>query len=174
MEALKINGHFIAMTPVNNQMGHGFYQFSPELFYRIFSQENGFQILKMIICAQTDGNESVKWYEVIDPEIVKERVMIVNNFPTSIMFIAKKTHDAPIFKNIPQQSDYTTAWLANENIKSGKKPEGVSTGKHLYRKILPKKIRVLFHNLYDLFTKERQQIADLGYVDPNYFKEIKL
>jgi hypothetical protein len=31
-----------AVTPANNQMGHGFYQFSPELFFRVFSQENGY------------------------------------------------------------------------------------------------------------------------------------
>src|ERR1700722_12035313 len=33
MQALSIGGHFIAVTPANNLMGHGFYQFSPELFF---------------------------------------------------------------------------------------------------------------------------------------------
>ena len=133
MEALKIDGHFIAITPVNNQMGHGFYQFSPELFYRVFSEENGFKILKMIICASTDGPELMKWYEVADPKAVKERVMLVNNFPTDLLFIAKKTHDAAIFNHTPQQSDYVSTWLVSDTIKSGKKPEGVSTLKHVYK-----------------------------------------
>ena len=43
MEMLKVGGHFFAHTMANNFMGHGFYQFSPELFYRVFSPENGFR-----------------------------------------------------------------------------------------------------------------------------------
>jgi hypothetical protein len=35
MKMAKIGGHFAARTPANNQCGHGFYQFSPGLFYRI-------------------------------------------------------------------------------------------------------------------------------------------
>src|SRR4029079_542898 len=31
MQMLSVGGHFIGISPVNNQMGHGFYQFSPEL-----------------------------------------------------------------------------------------------------------------------------------------------
>ena len=42
MEMLQEGGHFIGITPANNLMGHGFYQFSPELYFRIFSKENGF------------------------------------------------------------------------------------------------------------------------------------
>ena len=174
MEALKINGCFITMTPVNNQMGHGFYQFSPELFYRVFSEENGFQILKMIICAHTDGPDFVKWYEVLDPKDVKERIMLVNNFPTDLVFIAKKTHEAAIFYHTPQQSDYVSTWLASDSIKSGKKPEGVSTIKHVYKKFVPKKLKIFLRNAYDLFTKEKQEVVDLGVVDPKHFKEFKL
>ena len=174
MEALKVNGHFVAMTPVNNQMGHGFYQFSPELFYRVFSEENGFQILKMIICGNTDGPELMKWYEVVDPKAVKERVMLVNNFPTDLVFIAKKTHEAAIFNHTPQQSDYVSTWLASDSIKSGKKPEGVSTIKHVYKKLVPKKLKIFLRNAYDLLTKEKQEVGDLGLVDPKHFKELKL
>jgi hypothetical protein len=28
-------------------MGHGFYQFGPELYYRAFSEENGFQVERL-------------------------------------------------------------------------------------------------------------------------------
>jgi SAM-dependent methyltransferase len=36
MDALKTGGHFIGITPANNLMGHGFYQFSPELYFVFF------------------------------------------------------------------------------------------------------------------------------------------
>ena len=42
MEMLSLGGHFLGITPANNFCGHGFYQFSPELYFRIFSEENGF------------------------------------------------------------------------------------------------------------------------------------
>jgi hypothetical protein len=41
MEMVCVSGHF---NVANNYMGHGFWQFGPELIYRIFSRENGFQI----------------------------------------------------------------------------------------------------------------------------------
>jgi hypothetical protein len=43
----KIGGRVIMITPANNCLGHGFYQFSPELLYRVFSDENGFSVDKM-------------------------------------------------------------------------------------------------------------------------------
>ena len=36
MAMIRMGGHFVNFSPANNFMGHGFYQFSPELFYRIF------------------------------------------------------------------------------------------------------------------------------------------
>src|SRR6476646_5772715 len=49
MEMLRTGGHYIAITPVNNLMGHGFYQFSPELYYAVFAADNGFAIKKIVI-----------------------------------------------------------------------------------------------------------------------------
>jgi 2-polyprenyl-3-methyl-5-hydroxy-6-metoxy-1,4-benzoquinol methylase len=44
MKMVKVNGSIFIFTTANNFLGHGFYQFSPELFCRIFSPENGFEI----------------------------------------------------------------------------------------------------------------------------------
>jgi len=44
MEMVKVGGHFIQVNVANNFMGHGFWQWSPELIYRAFSPENGFNI----------------------------------------------------------------------------------------------------------------------------------
>ena len=41
MEMTKLGGHFIATPPCNNDMGHGFYQISPELYFAAMSEENG-------------------------------------------------------------------------------------------------------------------------------------
>ena len=44
MDMVKVGGHLVIFFPMNNFCGHGFYQFSPELFFRTLSPENGFVI----------------------------------------------------------------------------------------------------------------------------------
>src|SRR2546426_934602 len=36
LELVGTGGHFITIAPAHNMMGHGFYQISPELFFRVF------------------------------------------------------------------------------------------------------------------------------------------
>ena len=85
MEMVKVNGYYIGMTIGNNFMGHGFYQFSPELFFSIFTRENGYELAKMIIF---ETSPNLQWYSVEDPNELKERVTLVNRVPVFIMIIA--------------------------------------------------------------------------------------
>jgi SAM-dependent methyltransferase len=112
MQAVALGGHFIGITPSNNLMGHGFYQFSPELFFRVFTPANGFRIVKTIIYEYPW--KSV-WYEVVDPEQVKRRVELTNSRPAYLIVWAKKTESMPIFQQPPQQSDYLTMWQRSAN-----------------------------------------------------------
>lgn len=107
MEMLKVGGHYLALTPTNNYSGHGFYQFSPELFYQTFVPENGFEIVKVYLLEEAAKR---RWYEVMDPNKAKERVVVINDDPTLLLLIAKKIADADIFANPPQQSDYLAMW----------------------------------------------------------------
>lgn len=107
MEMVRVGGHFLSITPANNHLGHGFYQFSPELLYRIFTPKNGFEMVQMMIFEETLNCE---WYEVADPDAVKERVILVNDEPSMLLIIAEKTSEADIFSTPPQQSDYSAMW----------------------------------------------------------------
>jgi SAM-dependent methyltransferase len=112
---LKTGGTFISINGSNNFMGHGFYQFSPELFYRVFSPENGFTVESMVV---TEVNDDAVWYEVTDPAIVKRRVQLVNNARTYLMMRARKVESVELFKTPPQQSDYHDAsWKDSESAK---------------------------------------------------------
>jgi len=55
MQMLDVGGHFFVHTMANNFMGHGFYQFSPELFYRVLSPENGFRMRRVVVFEQRIG-----------------------------------------------------------------------------------------------------------------------
>ena len=48
MEMVRIGGHYVGIVPANNWMGHGFYQFSPELYCGIFTRENGFELVSLV------------------------------------------------------------------------------------------------------------------------------
>lgn len=38
MNLVKTGGHLLLFSPSNNMCGHGFYQFSPELFFRVLAK----------------------------------------------------------------------------------------------------------------------------------------
>ena len=109
MEMVRPGGYFLSVTMANNFNGHGFYQFSPELFFRIFSPENGYIIDSIIICT---GNT---WYLVRDPNEMKSRVEFHNTVGTYLIVLAKKTATADIFAQSPFQSDYAQQWKTSDN-----------------------------------------------------------
>jgi hypothetical protein len=107
MEMLSLGGHYLAITPANNFLGHGFYQFSPELYFRVFSQENGFDSPRVFIYEDV---APFRWFEVRDPEAARSRVELRNYRETYLMVIARRAKIVNLFERFPQQSDYVTAW----------------------------------------------------------------
>jgi len=107
MRMLRVGGHFIGVTPTNNFMGHGLYQFSPELFYIVFSPENGFCVERMILF---ESEHEADWYEVADPHQRDTRVQLVNYRPTFLYVQARKQSAAPVLEVSPQQCDYVASW----------------------------------------------------------------
>ena len=114
MEMVAVGGHLVIITGGNNFLGHGFYQFSPELFYRALSAENGFEV-KRLVAAEVGG----RWFEVADPQTVKSRVELINDQPTYLMVLAQKLASVPLFVNAPQQSDYVEMWQGDEENQPG-------------------------------------------------------
>ena len=57
----KINGHIIHCLPANNNCGHGFWQFSPELFFNIYDKKNGFDETEIFLINLFDKKN---WYKI--------------------------------------------------------------------------------------------------------------
>jgi SAM-dependent methyltransferase len=111
MELLRPGGRLFIHTCANNLCGHGFYQFSPELFYRALSPENGFEVERMIIHRVGPyGN----WYEVSDPNAIRSRVELITFTPMHMLVQAKRVAVKEIFRSIPQQSDYVVKWQTTD------------------------------------------------------------
>ena len=107
LEMVRVGGHFLAISPTNNFMGHGFYQFSPELFFSVLSPDNGYELVGMM--ALEDRPRS-QWYTVMAPTAVKSRVTLINKRPTHLLVIAKRVRAISPFESMPQQSDYVSVW----------------------------------------------------------------
>jgi hypothetical protein len=107
MEMVRVGGHFTQVNVANNFMGHGFWQFSPELIYRAFSPENGFRVEAVLLHEVVPQGA---WYAVQSPDEVRHRVELCNNAPTYILTIAKRIALKEIFAKAPQQSDYAAVW----------------------------------------------------------------
>lgn len=105
MRMVRPGGRFVSVTIPNNWCGHGFYQFSPELFFRVFSADNGFSIQEMYV-AELDGAA----YAVKDPATVGGRVELCNTRPVYLLVHARREAVREIFARTPQQSDYVAEW----------------------------------------------------------------
>jgi hypothetical protein len=107
MEMVRVGGRLFLHTVVNNFCGHGFYQFSPELFYTALSEENGFAVETMVLHRAGPGS---RWYAVSNPKVIRSRVELVGCVPMMLLVQARRHHAVPVFARTPQQSDYTVRW----------------------------------------------------------------
>lgn len=108
LRMLKPGGIFLAETPSNNWMGHGFYQFSPELFYRIFTPGLGGRVLAMAVLREGLRDQL---FVVDDPASVGSRLRHNVRGRTSLLVMAQKVEEhSTSTGSDPQQSDYQTLW----------------------------------------------------------------
>lgn len=111
LQLVKPDGHFIAYTPANNFFGHGFYQFSPELWWRTLNDRAGFQLEKMVA---VEFGWRVRMFEVNDPAKVGGRVSLLNRAYVLLFLCARKIGPTPETFGPVMQSDYSATWQAGK------------------------------------------------------------
>ena len=145
MRLIKEGGWFFSVTGSNNWNGHGFYQFSPELFYRVFSKENGFEV-KVMALGESGANGRL--YRVEDGAELGHRVELNGRVPLCLVFAARRIDaSVPIFEQMPYQSDYSASWdsagTKSDSQEPGKDEETRTSGwlsskvKALVRRVNP-------------------------------------
>jgi len=159
MRMVRTGGRFFIFTPANNQLGHGFYQFSPELFFRTLSADRGFEVERMVAVqfrySGTEFGSMGNYYRVADPASVGSRITLVNSRPVTLMIQArKKEHRSELFGSYPQQSDYTQLW--KEGGGNATAPARVREGflrrpVRLVKKLLPQGVEERLRNEYDRY-----------------------
>jgi SAM-dependent methyltransferase len=117
MQLLKRGGTLFLSSPANNMCGHGFYQFSPELWFRLFRNANGFTLTRLALVTHPfpgiELSPKTTWYDVMDPADVGARVPLMTATPTMLMLEAKRVDVGAVLVTPPQQSDYVTRWDAS-------------------------------------------------------------
>ena len=141
MDMVAIGGHIILITPGNNWFGHGFYQLSPELFYSVLREENGFFDTKVLCCINH------KFYLVKSPRDIHQRTEISPPKPLQLYVISKKVSDIPDVVNA-YQSDYEDVWSGG-NIEHAK-----SSRLHYFFETmsfkLPTPVRLFIRKVYQM------------------------
>jgi SAM-dependent methyltransferase len=108
IDLCKVGGHVLHSLPANNLVGHGFYQFSPELFFNLYQEKNGFALRGLWFALKADPKH---WWQVADPAAVKRRVTLRNAHEVYLLVVARKIAE-PGPLPAPQQSDYAQSeWL---------------------------------------------------------------
>lgn len=127
IELLAPAGTIVHVLPGNNFMGHGFWQFSPELFYRVYSPANGFTDTKVMV------QEIRRWWRraayvdfflAYDPAELGWRVELQNHWQTNLAVIATRGELVEPFSEWPQQSDYSTLWNSDGQDRSTARAAG--------------------------------------------------
>jgi hypothetical protein len=108
MQMTQLGGRVVGITCLNNFVGHGFYQFSPEFIYRAFSDANGFEV-EDVYTVELDGQVCLIPAE--DPKVRGQRIETrKTKEPAYIMYVTRKTRTVEPFREWPQQSDYQIVW----------------------------------------------------------------
>ncbi len=106
-------GVIIHAVPANNMCGHGFWQFSPELFYSLYSESNGYAETEVFFVNKTN---SKYWYKVKIPENGIRRV--VQNKDEVYALVRTKKVKTFSHDNV-QQSDFVRVWdQKNSNVEN--------------------------------------------------------
>ncbi len=111
IDLLEEGGHFLSATTANNFMGHGFYQFSPELFFN-YLPNNGFSTVEVYMLL---FRNVPYFFRVRSPQELKSRVELVNHEPVLMGVLAQKQeHRASVV--FPIQSDYQNQFWQGQDV----------------------------------------------------------
>ncbi|MGI9419202.1 MAG: hypothetical protein ACR2RA_15335 [Geminicoccaceae bacterium] len=123
---VRVGGHVMINTTANNFCGHGFYQFSPEFFFRVFDERNGFQLDEVILMEAAlekfASCRTQRCYRAEDPAKTGRRLLLVNDKPVLIFANARRVGEQLPFAHPPAQSDYRAQWSTSTAYGENQEP----------------------------------------------------
>lgn len=141
MNLVREGGAIFLYTPANNLCGHGFYQYSPEFFYRVFNAGNGFAIERVTMVEtpllSVEASRERRYFATVDPEAAGKRVLFMGDRPVMAFVHARCVAACEPFARSPLQSDYRRKWqdgaAATAAARAEAAPAPASPFRHLSR-----------------------------------------
>lgn len=138
---LKTGGRIIHFSPASNFVNHGFYQFSPTLFFDYYGA-NGFGNLKGFLVEHNLSNSyphPVEWFNVgVEGRFATNRAL-------EVVFIAEKLATSTV-DVVPMQASYCQKdWIRDEPRDDGRSISDQSdsySAKAMIKRILPESVKV--------------------------------
>jgi len=113
----RVGGVILHALPTNNYCGHGFYQFSPELFFSLYSETNGFSQTEVFVADYTQQ----KFWVKIDAPSAGRRIKIRPS--EGGMGVLVRTVKTNVIKSMSvYQSDYVDRWTTSKSKETSKQP----------------------------------------------------
>ncbi|MBT2299634.1 hypothetical protein J7E70_04070 [Variovorax paradoxus] len=101
----KPGAQILHMLPASNCCGHGFWQFSPELFFSLYSDKNGYSDTEVFLA---DLSKPSKWFRV-KPPAPGERIN-VHSISEAYVLVRTVLKENNFNHSGVQQSDYAFEW----------------------------------------------------------------
>jgi hypothetical protein len=152
---LRPEGTAFIMSQANGYAGHGFYQFSPEFFYSVFSKKNGFRDTVVFL---VDSQNTRKWHLMPEPKRIRQRNDIPQSRTYFIFCLSTKTNDVEEIH--AQQSDYEEdAWITSNHSHMGTPGSSLfSKVRHLFNPFLFQNIRGWYYSIKSLRDFQKHTI----------------
>ena len=164
----KKDGIILHSLPANNNCGHGFWQFSPELFFSLYTKENGFSDTEIFLF------NSINKYNLwkIKKQPIGNRLELSSDIPLFLLVKTKKIKE--ITSQNVNQSDYQFLWDKNVITDSKRKTKiskiwkkvKMNLKKFFLKKLLPKKLGEKIEGKNNLLKK--------NYLKSIYLDKIKI
>lgn len=110
MRLCRTGGRIAHVLPANNLAGHGFWQFSGDVFFELYSPENGFADTEVFYAS---GMDEKVWYRARRSR-PGERFELVSVEPISVICITRKHREGSELGQIAQPF-YSGAWSRNSS-----------------------------------------------------------
>lgn len=140
-------GRIVHVSPGNNFCGHGFWQFSPELFFSLYSESNGYGETQVFLADLTRPRH---WFEVKPPSHGR-RAEVISTAPLYVMCQTRKISDSCRVE--ARQSDYVHQWQRKESTTRSQNHVMKTIREFVHDR--PKLLRTVWHVRHNLRTITR-------------------
>ncbi len=110
VQLVRPGGWLVLDVPCDGCAGHGFYQLSPELFFRFFCDEIGCAVAT-IVCVRNEPGSP--WRVLPDPAQLQSRVEPHDSEPLHLLVLVQRKREVAaetLAKFTPIQADYAQMW----------------------------------------------------------------